>query len=426
MRGSALVALALAAMLAGCVASGPATPPDLSVRGRLDYPARAAIQPGARAVVELREGAGADAPLVAEFSRPVDGAQVPTPFELRVPSTRLAAGRALVLRGGVSVDGLPAWASDPVPVPASAGAVDVGALRLAEARPMSFASTLRCGEREATFGSLRNRWTLVVDGREIPMREVRAASGARFEAEGDPRTSLWSHGERARLALDGAAWPECVASPPGAGAWPTRAPFSARGTEPFWRLDVDARRIRFEPNVDAQAVEAPTPAPRPAGAGRRWDAEAQGAPLTVSVADRVCTDPMAGMPHPATVVVTWRGRAYEGCGGEPASLLRGAEWIVEDIDRRGVIDRSRATLSFGANGRISGRASCNDYTGRWTLDGESLRVGEIAIGARACAAALADQETRFLERLRAVRRFEIAPDGALRLLDDAGVILARR
>ena len=45
MRGSALVATALAAMLAGCVASGPATPPELSVRGRLDYPARAAILP---------------------------------------------------------------------------------------------------------------------------------------------------------------------------------------------------------------------------------------------------------------------------------------------------------------------------------------------------------------------------------------------
>jgi heat shock protein HslJ/uncharacterized lipoprotein YbaY len=426
MRGSALVALALAAMLAGCVASGPATPPDLSVRGRLDYPARAAIQPGARAVVELREGAGADAPLVAEFSRPVDGAQVPTPFELRVPSTRLAAGRALVLRGGVSVDGLPAWASDPVPVPASAGAVDVGALRLAEARPMTFASTLRCGERVATFGSLRNRWMLVVDGREVPMREVRAASGARFEAEGDPRTSLWNRGERAQLALDGTAWPECVASAPGAGAWPTRAPFSARGTEPFWRLDVDARRIRFVPNVDAQAVEAPTPAPRPAGAGLRWDAEAHGAALTVRVADRVCTDPMAGMPHPASVTVAWRGRTYEGCGGEPASLLRGAEWIVEDVDRRGVIDRSRATLAFGPRGRISGRASCNDYAGRWTLDGESLRITDVAVGARACAAALADQEARFLERLRAVRRFEIAPDGALRLLDDAGVILARR
>lgn len=430
MRGSSpaatALATALAAMLAGCVAGAPATPPDLAVRGRLDYPARAAIQPGARAVVELREGAGTEAALVAEYTRAVDGAQVPTPFELRVPGERLATARALVLRGGVSVDGLPAWASDPVPVPASAGAVDVGSLRLAEARPMSFASTLRCGGRVATFGSLRNRWTLVVDGREIPMREVRAASGARFEAEGDPRTSLWSRGERAQLALDGAAWPECTASPPGAGAWPTRVPFTARGTEPFWRLDVDARRIRFVPNLDEPAVEAPTPASRPAGAGRRWDAEAPGAPLTVSVSDRVCTDPMAGMPHPASVTVAWRGRTYEGCGGEPASLLRGAEWIVEDIDRRGVIDRSRATLSFGPGGRISGRASCNDYAGRWTLDGESLRIVGIAVGARACAASLADQETRFLDRLRAVRRFEIAPDGALRLLDDAGVILARR
>jgi hypothetical protein len=37
------------------------------------------------------------------------------------------------------------------------------------------------------------------------------------------------------------------------------------------------------------------------------------------------------------------------------------------------------------------------------------------------------QEARFLERLRTVRRFELAPDGALVLRDDgAGRVLARR
>ncbi len=426
-RSILLPAGVLVATLAGCVASGPPAPPDLALRGRLDYPARIATQPGARAVVELREGGAPDAPVVAESSRPIDGAQVPTPFELRVPGARLSAGGAYVLRGGVSVDGQPAWASDPVPVPASSGALDVGTLRLAAARPMAFASTLRCGGRIATFGSLRDRWMLVVDGRKIPLREARTASGARYEAEGDPRTWVRSRGDRAELTLDGAAWPECVATAPGAGAPPTTVPFAARGNEPFWRLDVDARRIRFAPDVDAQAVEAPTPAHRPAGAGRRWDAEAQGGPLTVIVADRVCADTMAGMPHPATVTVEWRGRAYHGCGGEPASLLRGAEWVVEDIDRRGIVDRSRATLVFGPGGRFSGRASCNDYAGRWTLDGESLRITELAVGARACVPALANQEARFLERLRAVRRFEVAPDGALLLRDDAaGVILARR
>ena len=416
----------LAAALAGCAAVGGATAPDLAVRGRLDYPARIATQPGARAVVELRES-GADARVVGETSRTIDAAQVPTPFELRVPGARLDPARGYVLRGGVTVDGQPTWASGTVSVSGAAGEVDVGTLRLAPMRPIAFASTLRCGDRIATLGVLRERWTLVVDGREIALRETRTASGARWEADGDPRTWVWNRGERTQLTLDGVAWPECAATPPGAGAPPIAVPFVARGNEPFWRLDLDARRIRYVPNLDAAAVEAPTPAPRPAGAGRRWDADAPGGRLSVVATERVCQDTMAGMPHPATVTVEWAGRRHEGCGGEPASLLRGPEWIVEDLDRGGVIDRSRATCAFGAHGRVSGRASCNDYTGRWTLDGESLRIAEIASSARACAPALMNQEARFLERLRTVRRFELAPDGALVLRDDgAGRVLARR
>ena len=330
----------------------------------------------------------------------------------------LAASLAGCVAQGCAAPSGPAALGHPAPPAAAAHG--------AAARPIAFATTLRCGGRIATFGSLRASWMLLVDGREIPMREVPGARGARFEAEGDARTRLGRDGDRAQVVLDGTEWPPCSASPPAAGSPPTVAPFAARGMEPFWRLDVDAVRIRFVPNVGAPAVEAPAPAPRAAGAGRRWDARAEGAPLAVTVLDTVCTDPMAGMTHPATVTVEWRGRAHEGCGGEPASLLRGAEWVVEDIDRRGVIDRSRATLAFGADGRISGRASCNDYAGRWTLDGESLRIDGLVLGARSCVPALVDQEARFLARLRTVRRFEIAPDGALLLRDDAGTILARR
>ncbi len=96
-------------------------------------------------------------------------------------------------------------------------------------------------------------------------------------------------------------------------------------------------------------------------------------------------------------------------------------------DRGGIVDRSRATLAFAPDGRIVGRASCNDYAGRWTLDGESLRIAGLATASRTCAPALMRQEARLVERLHAVRRFAIAPDGALVLHDDRdGRIVARR
>ena len=67
--------------------------------------------------------------------------------------------------------------------------------------------------------------------------------------------------------------------------------------------------------------------------------------------------------------------------------------------------------------------------------GRTLRQGGKAVdldgltveGTRECVPALLDQERRFLGRLGSVVRFEITPDGALRLRDARdGLVLARR
>jgi membrane-bound inhibitor of C-type lysozyme len=39
---------------------------------------------------------------------------------------------------------------------------------------------------------------------------VRAASGAKYEAEGDPATTFWSKGDKATLTIRGQALPECT------------------------------------------------------------------------------------------------------------------------------------------------------------------------------------------------------------------------
>lgn len=113
--------------------------------------------------------------------------------------------------------------------------------------------------------------------------------------------------------------------------------------------------------------------------------------------------------------------------GTATPSLQGAEWVVEDIDGAGVLDRARATLNFGADGRVSGSSSCNSYTGPYTLSGNVLSFGNLATTRRACPPALMEQETRFLGTLAAVRSVEIAPDGALVLRGEAGrSIKARR
>lgn len=110
-----------------------------------------------------------------------------------------------------------------------------------------------------------------------------------------------------------------------------------------------------------------------------------------------------------------------------ATLLRSGEWVVEDINAGGIIDRSRVTIRFGDDGRVAGKASCNSFMGRYTQTGNGLVFAGIATTMMACPTALMDQEREFLEILGAVTRFELTPDGALILhTDDQRTLKARR
>lgn len=115
-----------------------------------------------------------------------------------------------------------------------------------------------------------------------------------------------------------------------------------------------------------------------------------------------------------------------GKAAPTASLLRGPEWVVEDLDRAGIIDRSRASLEFGPDGRLSGRTSCNTYVARYALTGEGIGVTGIVATDTTCAPALMRQEQRFLDALARTEGFELTRDGALVLHGAGHRILARR
>lgn len=308
---------------------------------------------------------------------------------------------------------------------------DVPAPKPAASQPLLFASELRCGGRTLQFGigrrAGRDLPQLAVGDRRIDLREVVSASGARYEAIDAPGTSVWSKGTRATVVLDGETLPECevvrpvgaAASAPAPSGRPSAAfaPLSARGNEPAWTLALDGR-LRF--TTDGRVIEGRTPAGEIRDGARIHDGALTGYHVTVEVRERVCPDSMSGMPHPYTVQVRVDDRIYRGCGGRPLDLLLGAEWVVEDIGGTGIVDRSRATLRFGADGKLGGRGSCNIYTGSYTLTGESLTIGQMAATRMACTPALMQQEQRFLDILQQVQRFELSPSGALVLIDRNG------
>lgn len=108
--------------------------------------------------------------------------------------------------------------------------------------------------------------------------------------------------------------------------------------------------------------------------------------------------------------------------GDAAALV-GPTWVAEDIRNRGVIDDLQSSIVFTAEGQAHGFGGCNNFTGRYTLDGTTLTLGPLASTKKACPPAIMNQETSFYEALSATRghRFE---NGLLFLLDarDASVM----
>ena len=220
-----------------------------------------------------------------------------------------------------------------------------------------------------------------------------------------------------------------AAAPPIASeaSWPARAPFRATGNEPSWRLDITPREMTLLTDFGQARLVAPTPAPKVDGATQTYVARTNQGELVVTITDQLCVDSMSGMPHPQTVQVMTGGQVLAGCGGEPASLLQGAEWSVVKIDGAPLAAGSQVTIGFSLDGQVSGKASCNRFMSEYTLTGEGLALTQAAGTRMLCDDALMEQERIFLAILGGVRNFSIAADGALLLrAGDGRTIEARR
>lgn len=212
-----MLALALAFALGpGRLAAAAADPPatsaqqgELLLRGALAHRARIALPTEALAFLELRAGAAETGPLVLEQRWATAGRQVPLAFALALPRALLAEAGPLTLRGGILVDGRPTWISEPVVLAAEGPAADLGMLTLAPAPQGAFAVVFRCAERRVAVGYNARELLLAIDEERFPLRQVIAASGARYVARADSTTELWNKGEDFRVTLRGERLPDC-------------------------------------------------------------------------------------------------------------------------------------------------------------------------------------------------------------------------
>jgi heat shock protein HslJ len=101
----------------------------------------------------------------------------------------------------------------------------------------------------------------------------------------------------------------------------------------------------------------------------------------------------------------------------PAAIdLSGTEWEAFDIAGSAPVERTRPSIRFGEDGRVSGAGSCNRFMGAWSRTGDGLRLtfGPMASTMMACPPPVMAQEDRYLKLLgEGERPFALRPDGTL-------------
>lgn len=277
---------------------------------------------------------------------------------------------------------------------------------------------MQCGTLPIMFRQGGERVELETPDRLYALEQTGSAAAGRYQAVEDPDTAFRTSGERAQLILAGESLPECLA--PGQVA----QPFTARGNEPFWRIDLDGDTFTLD-RLGHEALTGSIGWDDKADEVSRGSVTLAGERLALTVHHEVCQDSMTGMPYPRTVTFVWREMEYSGCGGDPARLLRGSTWVVEDVAGQDELSVP-PTLTFLADGRAAGRATCNRYRAAYELTGEGLVIDRPAVTRMACAAEMMAQEDRFLDQLAAVGRFRVAEDGSLELVGAGETLLRLR
>ena len=100
-------------------------------------------------------------------------------------------------------------------------------------------------------------------------------------------------------------------------------------------------------------------------------------------------------------------------------------WRIEQARSEPILDKRRARIDFGADGRLTGHTSCNTMSASYTLEGGALKVGPVATTRMGCAQLQLEQEDRILTALELAVSARVRDDGLLELRDGDGRGLLR-
>lgn len=180
--------------------------------------------------------------------------------------------------------------------------------------------------------------------------------------------------------------PEQTAPSPVAAAIP-QSDFTARGSEPYWRLDLDFEQGMYLSGLSVEnEIKASLPEREALeGGGFRYSAETELGTLTVEVLPGKCTDSMSGEEFPFTVKCLAGEKEYLGCGNFNAdSNLIGGDWILASFNDENVLEK-KMTLSLDTKmAGVSGTDGCNRFFGKAEITNDRLLLGPLGSTLMAC------------------------------------------
>lgn len=102
---------------------------------------------------------------------------------------------------------------------------------------------------------------------------------------------------------------------------PYDPPLSARGTEPFWALEVTEQTLTLT-RPDVEPLSMANPGMRMQGDKATWDALSAGARLYIVAEVKTCSDGMSDLSYPLTVEVQTGDLKLKGCGAKTGEMPR--------------------------------------------------------------------------------------------------------
>jgi heat shock protein HslJ len=198
------------------------------------------------------------------------------------------------------------------------------------------------------------------------------------------------------------------------------APYGAGGSEPWWSLGIEHGRITYDPADGNPIIRVPAARRQPIRNGYRYVTPQ----LTVDVRHVRCEDD-ALRAYADTVRVTANRRTYEGCGGAvlPPLSLADTDWVIVSIGGTAVHGDGNS-LGF-REGRMIGRAGCNEFSGTYRERRPVLTLGRLAVTRMACPGARGTLEWRALRILAGPVRMRFVNGDDLILTGDGGSIRLR-